>query len=84
MTSFEKIVNDPKVKGVSDERVSGDGFWIYLKWGYCNSYDDPVAARCGDPLHAIHAKTPYEALKVLRHVNKCYCRDCRSNPNFPS
>jgi hypothetical protein len=76
MSAIERIKNDPRVADISDERCQDDGFWVYLKPGWCNAYEDPVAARCGDPLHIIHEETPASSLRVLRYIEKCTCKDC--------
>ena len=33
---------DPRVESFSDERSSGDGIWLYLRWPYYNSDLDTV------------------------------------------
>lgn len=80
MKTIQAILNHAAVESVSDERSSDDGYWVYLKLGFCNYGDDPVAADCGDPIHSIHADNPTEALRMLRHdVRPCSCKSCAEN-----
>lgn len=51
-----------KIEEVSDERGSGDGYWVYLKNGW-NSGD------VGD--HTIHEGTITECRDAMKMVLKC-------------
>jgi len=64
---IEKLLSDPRVVDVSDERSSGDGFWCYLGSGFCVE----------PGLHCIHEDSPTQCAKILRSVTACDCVDCR-------
>lgn len=62
---IKKILKDPRVQEISDERGMDDGFWIYLKSGWI----DPI----GSEAHHIHEDTPAEAYKYLKWIAPCDC-----------
>lgn len=66
MKTIEKIKKHPAVVSISDERGSGDGFWVYLKSGW--TYDNP-----GE--HSLHEDTPSQCLPMLSRLMKCDCSD---------
>jgi hypothetical protein len=49
-----------------------DGWWIYLKRGYC--WDDKG-------LHTIHEDTQKEAIECLYYTEKCDCDYCKGLEN---
>ena len=65
----QKILKNPKVHSISDERGAGDGFWIYLKLGWIDNV--------GTGAHMVHEDTPEEAYKYLQWVSKCDCDECK-------
>ena len=67
MSVIDRIKNDQRVREVSDERGLGDGFWVYLKDGFC-----------GDDMgcHIIHEDSPSACLKAMRYIQPCTCREC--------
>jgi hypothetical protein len=54
------------ISDVSDERSNGDGYWVYLKSGFCYERET----------HAIHEDTLKECAECLRFVEPCSCSDC--------
>lgn len=65
---MKAILNHPAVESVSDERGSGDGYWVYLHPGWCKEPE----------LNSIHEETPLECLRELRYIHPCRCSDyCR-------
>ena len=60
MKGIDRLKKDPRVDSVSDERSFGDGYFVYLKAGYCISDDDTC--------HTIHEQTIAECLKQLQGV----------------
>lgn len=58
-----------KVRGVSDERKAGDGFFIFLKPGYS----------FGAGTHEINDNTILGAIRKLKKTKHCNCQDCRLN-----
>ena len=84
-----KILADPRVDSISDERDyrgsqlkdpeakahiertgdNGDGFWIYLKLGWI----DNIGTGC----HQIHETSIEECFKLLKHIDKCKCDECK-------
>jgi hypothetical protein len=69
---IQKIKADYRVRDVSDERLLGDGFWVYLKDGYC--YDQQEQ-------HIIHENSPSACMRQLPYVQPCHCQDCNFQPN---
>lgn len=65
--TITKIMNHPAVIEISDERSSGDGFWVYLRSGHCNDEQG---------LHCIHEDSPTECLRRLRWIEECRCEGC--------
>lgn len=69
MKSIEK---HHAVCDISDERNSGDGYWVYLKPGWCIEPE----------LHSIHEETPLECLRKLKDIQRCHCADyCERGSN---
>ena len=68
MTVIERIKKDPRVKSISDERAAGDGFWVYLHYGY---YGYEWSS------HIIHEDSPSACLSYLRDVRPCDCPECK-------
>lgn len=52
---------------VSDERASGDGYWVYLKTGW---RDDEGETHC------VHEETPAECAKRMTHLTRCTIPGC--------
>ncbi len=69
--NLAKIHTD-KIDCVSDERASGDGFWIYLKTPFCNRVSEPWGG-----LHVIHEQTIGACIKQLKGADKCDCDSCK-------
>ena len=67
MTSrvIQKLIDDPRVSEVSDERGSDDGFWVYLKPGWIWQCE----------VHCVHEDTPSACLIEMRGVESCNCSD---------
>ena len=67
MRTIDRIKADPRVADVSDERDTGDGYWVYLKpgWRWADDY-----------VHIIHEDTPAECLRELRAIIPCRCHEC--------
>lgn len=75
-TIISRISRDKHVESVSDERQIGDGFWIYLRPGYCNcgTAGGHSEAVC---LHSYHEETPTLAYRaMLGDVTACDCQRC--------
>lgn len=65
----DRIMKDPRVSEISDERSLDCGIWVYLKRGYCDGelrYHS--AAGC---LHQIHEDTWTACLAKLNRVTPC-------------
>ncbi len=56
-----------KIADVSDERGSGDGYWVYLVNGW---RDDEGETHC------IHEDTITECAKRMKHIQPCTEPDC--------
>lgn len=56
-----------KISDVSDERDSGDGYWVYLASGW---RDDEGETHC------IHEDTPTKCAALMPHIQKCVAPDC--------
>lgn len=67
MTVVERIKADPRVVDVSDERGAGDGYWVYLDYGWY--YEEQGS-------HIIHEDTPTQCLRLMKFVKWCGCEDC--------
>lgn len=57
--------NQNIISSVSDEKSSGDGYWVYLRPGYV----------C-DELHLIHENTIAAVKKKFAKIQKCHCEEC--------
>lgn len=68
---MEKVLADPRIEEVSDERGSGDGIWVYTKPGFHDGYDPR------GPTHAVHEDTWRDVLRQMRSIEPCACADCR-------
>ena len=60
LKAIDRLKKDPRVDSISDERSFGDGYFVYLKAGYCISDDDTC--------HTIHEYSIAECLKQLQGV----------------
>jgi hypothetical protein len=60
---IDKIKSDPRVESVSDERIFGDGFWVYLKTGFA----------CDPETHCIHEDSPSECWSRFKEIHSCEC-----------
>ena len=68
MKLIERLERHPRVDSVSDERESGNGFWIYAAKGFWNP-------RLGT--HGWHEDTMQQTYKAfVTQVEICTCRDC--------
>jgi hypothetical protein len=56
-----------KIREVSDERDSDDGYWVYLASGY---RDDEGETHC------IHEDTPTECAAKMKYITKCTKLGC--------
>jgi len=56
-----------KIREVGDERGTEDGYWIYLKAGFC--WDD-------QGLHSLHENTVSDIIRAFGSVMPCRCKDC--------
>ena len=65
MKAIDRLKADPRVHSVSDERGSGDGYWVILNTGFS-----------ADDCHALHEDSPSACLKAMRYVCPCDCEDC--------
>lgn len=65
-------VRKPKARDprIDSEERDGDGYWIYLKRGYCASHEPGC--------HTIREDTKREAYAELRNAHRCDCEDCTS------
>lgn len=66
--TLERLINDPRVEDVSDERACGNGIIVTMN-GYTN---DPVGA-----CHIFAEDTPSKALAYLRTCVPCDCSECK-------
>lgn len=57
-----------KIAEVSNETGLGDGYWVYLKLGFC--WDD-------QGLHTIHEWKVKDVMKAWQGVMPCKCDECR-------
>lgn len=57
-----------KITDVSDERGSGDGYWVYLKKGWINTLSET---------HCIHEDTITDCAKEMRFVEVCHGECCK-------
>lgn len=57
---------DPRVREIDDERVYGNGFWLYLRHGWSDDAD----------AHVVHADTAAELVEHMRYVRRCDCERC--------
>ena len=67
MKMRERILNDPKVLEISDERGNGDGIWVYFHYGW---------RVCEDFVHQVHEDTWPECLRKVKSAVPCDCPDC--------
>lgn len=67
LSIHEKLENDNRVSSISDERLAGDGYWVYLKDGWCIEQKGQ---------HIIHENTPSQCFNLLKHVEVCICKEC--------
>ena len=73
---IDKILADPRVDAISDERGSGEGFWVYTT-SFCMD-SMPSGHEESACLHTIHEDSPTECYKRLREVIPCDCFRCTS------
>jgi hypothetical protein len=69
--TFAQVKADPRVR---DAYRDSDGWWIELRSGWRNAYDEPIGA-----LHGIHEDTLRAALDRMPYVAPCDCADCGAN-----
>lgn len=78
--TLQRLQGDPRVACVSDEHRSGDGYWVYLQYGWQRGNLEPSErdARTGSNrhLHIVHEMTTRELLAGMREVSKCNCWEC--------
>ena len=61
--------NNWRARHIEEEFNDSDGYWIYLKPGWCCD---------GDPVeHIIHEDTKAIARRRMKEVQPCNCEDCR-------
>lgn len=65
----DEIKAHPHTEDISDERSSGDGYWVYLKKGY---QMEPSSMT-----HSVHEDTPSKALAALKKIVPCDCEYCK-------
>lgn len=66
--TIQKILKDPRVEEISDERVNGDGFWVYLKTGFYG-YEEGS--------HIIHEDSPTKCFALFGDIAPCKCDECK-------
>jgi hypothetical protein len=63
-----KLAQDPRVDEILDERGDDNGYWVYLKPGWINTWHET---------HSIHEMTQAECIKVFNDaVKPCTCEGC--------
>lgn len=56
-----------KIAEVGDESSTGDGYWLYLKDGWCWQGE----------VHSVHEWNMKDLLKAWGDVQPCDCEDCQ-------
>lgn len=57
-----------KIKEVSDERATGEGYWIYLVAGWWSPWDET---------HCIHEDTLRYCVEKMHWVEPCFKECCK-------
>jgi len=66
--SIIKLASDPRVDEILDERDDDNGYWVYLKPGFINTYSET---------HCIHEWTAADVLSQARtSIEPCDCESC--------
>lgn len=66
---IKEIEDRTDVKRWDGEQMTHEGYWIYLKLGWCNDGDT----------HVVHEYTVQDCLKVFRNnVTPCFCEECQN------
>jgi hypothetical protein len=68
LKGLDKLAAHP---GVDYIYRDGDGIWVELRYGWRNTYDEPVGC-----LHGIHEDTVRDVLLRKGHIVPCDCADC--------
>ena len=67
----QRILADGRVRSADDESALGDGFWVYLRTGWCVAPGQ----------HIIHEPSWTACLRELRsEVRRCDCCECVQPP----
>lgn len=67
-TYKQRIMDDPRVESISDERSTQDGIWVELHRGYINA---PMET------HTIHEDTWRDCWRQLKYdIEPCMCEQC--------
>lgn len=57
------------ISDISDERNSGDGYWVYFKPGWINNFTET---------HCAHEDSATECAKIIKlFVVPCNCSECK-------
>lgn len=62
--SLNKLLSDPRVDEILDERSDDNGYWVYFKPGWINWLDET---------HSIHEMTAKEVLDKMKTIRPCDC-----------
>lgn len=64
---LQKLLDDPRVQSIEDERNEDNGYWVYLVNGWFNPYLET---------HCIHEDTVKAVLDQMKDIEKCHCEWC--------
>ncbi len=65
--ALAELSKDPRVREVSDETNTGDGYWLILRPGW-RTHDEVV--------HAVHEWNVKDLKAAFRLIKPCTCLDC--------
>jgi hypothetical protein len=78
--TLQRLIVDPRVATINDESRSGDGYWVYLQYGWQrgdlppSEHDKPGGSN--QHLHIVHEWTVRDLLAGMREVSPCKCWEC--------
>ncbi len=67
-----RIESDMRVGSISDERSTGDGFWVYTQ-GFCRESLPSGEHREDVCLHIVHEDTPTKCWARMNELIRCDC-----------
>lgn len=68
--TLAKLLADPRVDEILDERGDGNGYWIYMAHGWINTFSET---------HCIHEMTVKDCLDQMKCLIPCDCESCEAS-----